>query len=73
MFKAVKISSSASCSATSGKLKSPLFDFFASSEVLDSPEEERSLLFFSRILFNKVSINDPRKNREYGGRLKDTF
>ena len=40
MFKAVKISLSASCSLTSGKLMSALFAVFASSEVLDSPEEE---------------------------------
>ena len=57
----VKISSSASSSLTSEKLKSPLLNFFASGEVLDSPEEEHSFLFFSRILFNKFSINYPCK------------
>ena len=73
MFKTVKISSSTSCSSTSsGEFTSSLVAFFASGEVLDSSEEERSLLFRSKIFFNSSSIYHPGKKRICGGRIKDT-
>ena len=56
MFKTLKISWASCSSTSSGKSMSPLFGFFASGEVLDSPEEECSLLFFSKIFFNRFSM-----------------
>ena len=48
-------------STSSGEFTSSLLAFFASGEVLDSSEEERSLLFLSKIFFNSSSIYHPGK------------